>query len=394
MRAGPEPGAVSPWIFGRAADLALLLGGPVAGLGLLASAAALGEGFTPVWFIWVALLDTPHYFGTYARAFLDRVEFHERRRLYLRSFAWLALGPTALLVGWGLQGLGLSSWHEAPWHVFLLAFSIWAYLHVVRQHYGFLRLYHAKDPGLDPAEGRIDAALLYVGQLLPVSIFAFRHPELRALAGLPATPGNEPWRIGLEWGALGAIGSLCARFAAGQLRRHASGQALHAPKILLLVGVVSLAGLACLTPPATRVPLFAFAAFVTLYHDVQYQAIAFFQQRNRHLAAEAQAARHGPAVFFSRRPAAWIAAGLLFGASARWLGCGLGVHPGCDPWLPSATLPLFGSLHLDALFASVFLGVAMQHYFLDQHLWRLKGNQQLRRELGLALPASSPLLVP
>lgn len=380
-----------PWIFSPSRDLWLLLGGPLAGLLLLVAAAVLRDGFTYVWFAWVALLDTPHYFGTYARAFLDRVEFRRRRRLYLGSFAWLGLGPATLLLGWAAFRRG-APWHDAPWSLFLLGFSAWAYWHVVRQHYGFLRLYQAKDPQLGRQEARRDTALLYGGQILPILVFGFRHPELRVLLGLPASPGHEPWRAVFEGLAIAAIAVLALRFALAQLARASAGAPFCWPKVLHVGGVVLLAAVACLAPPVKDVPLYAFGALVTIYHDLQYQAIAFLQQRNRHQAAgDDPEAMYGPAVFFTRRPIAWIAAGLAFGASARLLGCGLGAHPGCESWLPAATLPLFGALHLDALFASVLFGVAMQHYFLDQHLWRLQGNPELRAELGLPPPRTPEL---
>ena len=90
----------------------------------------------------------------------------QRRKLLTWSLLWFLAGPAMILLGYGLFELGVSG-YKLPWELLLIFLGLWAYWHVVRQHYGFLRLYQKKNADSHPIDARLDSMLLYAGLLLP-----------------------------------------------------------------------------------------------------------------------------------------------------------------------------------------------------------------------------------
>jgi hypothetical protein len=133
-----------PWIFGARQDLAISLGGMSAGFALLMMHTLLHWNMIVVWFVWVVCLDTPHFFGTYYRTYLDSKEWRQRRGLLLGSLAVFLIGPTLLAVASALHAFGVQNF-KLPWRLLGVGVSLWAYLHITRQHYGVLRLYNRKN---------------------------------------------------------------------------------------------------------------------------------------------------------------------------------------------------------------------------------------------------------
>ncbi|MDX1547893.1 MAG: hypothetical protein R3247_12940, partial [Rhodothermales bacterium] len=232
------------WIINRRMDLLWFIGGALAAYGLFFLHAGLGWDMVGIWFLWVVLLDSPHFFGTFSRTYFDKQEFAQRRRLLLWSLLWFAAGPACILAAWGLYALGVGA-YEWPWKVFLIFFGLWAYWHIVRQHYGFLRLYQKKNGETDRRDFRLDSALLYGGLILPFLVFIVRHPEVRAQLGLaeavaayPALPAagrlgvlfDGTYLAALAWEhwvvALSAalIGTLAVAFLVRQLQKLHAGE--------------------------------------------------------------------------------------------------------------------------------------------------------------------------
>jgi hypothetical protein len=149
-----------------------------------------------IWFLWVVFLDSPHLFGTFSRTYLDKQEFRQRRKLLTLSLLWFLAGPAVILLGYGLFELGVGA-YQLPWKLLLIFLGLWAYWHVVRQHYGFMRLYQKKNADSHPIDARLDSALLYAGLLLPFLVYINRHPEtryrwaFRRPPGLPAVAGRR-----------------------------------------------------------------------------------------------------------------------------------------------------------------------------------------------------------
>ena len=71
---------------------------------------------------------------------------------------------------------------------FFFVAALWAYYHLVKQHYGFMVLYKKKNNDLAPIDNALDRLLL---------LFAFNYPFVAFIANDP-----KPWRV-------------CRRFCSG-----------------------------------------------------------------------------------------------------------------------------------------------------------------------------------
>lgn len=371
------------WIIDRRTDLVWFIGAALSGYFLWFLNAGLGWDMVAIWFVWVTLVDTPHFFGTYSRTFLDKEEFARRRTLLLGSLGWFLVGPAAIGISWVLFQAGSAS-YELPWTLYMAFFGVWAYWHVVRQHYGFMALYKKKGGETDRFDYRLDSALLYGGLMLPFAVFVVRHPETQGLVGI--TDAAHPAIPYLQSGALALIGVLAAAYVLRQLVLWRRGSALNIPKSLFLLAVVPLHVFICYSEAVLATGFFAFGAFVTVFHDLQYHAIVWFHHKNRYHKPGVDATRFGWASRISKTLPLYICCAVFMGVVVRLLGCGVEIHPGCFPFYPSTEHGMFGAFNTDRLLQGVLIGFALQHYFLDQFIWRTSKDQELNRDLKLAQP--------
>jgi hypothetical protein len=241
-----------------------------------------------------------------------------------------------------------------------------------------MALYQRKNDDTDPSDRRIDSLLLHIGLLAPFVAFLVRHPETRAVVGL------APMR---DVGAVVAASAIAVVvvalvFASRQFERWRLGLPVNVPKILFLAAVVPLHLTIGYSEAVLTAPILGFAAFVTIFHDVQYHAIVWFYQRNRYRSGDA--ARFGPAAWVGRGFVTFMACALTSGVLMGFASCSLGVQPGCTPLVDTSGMTLFGGVSLRDLFFGVFLGFLMHHYFLDQFIWRPSRDERLRLDLDLA----------
>src|SRR5262249_33808002 len=155
--------------------------------------------------------------------------------------------------------------------------SLWAYWHVVRQHYGIMALYKRKNHDHAPADWRIDRAVLYVGLLAPLVALALRHPKARTDLGLPAEPGA--WEQAAIVLAAVLVGAVVVVFLGRQFQLWRRREPINLPKVLFVAAVVPLHVLVCYHPATLTTTLLSFAAFVTIFHDLQYHAIVWHTQK-------------------------------------------------------------------------------------------------------------------
>ena len=379
------------WVISRRDDLLWFVGGSLAGYLLFYLHAGLKLDMIAVWFAWVTLLDTPHFFGTYSRTYLDRIEWKRRKRLLLGSLGWFLLGPvmigaSALLFR---AGVGL---YQMPLTIMVVLVSAWAYLHVVRQHYGILRLYSRKNGETDAADQRLDWMLMHLCLFAPLAAFAVRHPEVRAMLQIP--PGFATWPgwslATMTWEQVGVVASMAVvaavagAFAFRQVRLVRAGGGLNVPKLLFLAAVVPFYVFLCFSPASCTAPLLGFAAFVTLSHDFQYHALVWFHHRNRfHRSPAADLSAHGLAPRLSRSFATFFGCALAMSLVLRFLGCSLDLTPGCQPLVLTSHWPLFGEITSRELLIGIIAGLQMHHYFLDQFIWRPSRDTGLAHDLNL-----------
>jgi len=250
-----------PWVFGARQDLAISLGGMSAGFALLLMHTLLHWNMIVVWFVWVVCLDTPHFFGTYYRTYLDNREWTQRRGLLLGSLAVFLIGPAMLAAAAALHGLGVQSF-KLPWKIWGAGVSLWAYLHITRQHYGVLRLYNRKNNETGSVESQLDSFVLYGYLALCFVGLLFSHPQLRSgiylapQAPLPANFWTHPlanlsaltWDRWVFLAAGAGAAALLLQLAVFQVNKLLRGETINLPKLIFLGTVFLLHGVACSLP--------------------------------------------------------------------------------------------------------------------------------------------------
>jgi len=310
-----------------------VIGSAAAGYAYLLAFAAFHAPASLLWWIWSLGFDGTHIFGTASRTFFDSdARAHYPKLLYGSLIFFFALGPALVLAG-------LKGW------LYLLV-GVWAYYHVVRQHYGFMVLYKVKNRDLAPLDNRLDRLFLGVMMIAPpFHRFFIHHPkELGIPFSFPA----------LEIPLWLLVGATAAIYSGRQWQRWKAGDPIDLPKYLLFGAMIPLHWLT-----------FAFLSWqaavptVTIVHNLQYHAIVWFHNRNRYAGRD-----HGfiPTVV-SRSLLAYAAVGLLFSALYRVPGFELG--------------------KVSDLAFGLFCGFGLTHYYLDSRIWRVRHDPGLRAALQL-----------
>src|SRR4051812_40739316 len=337
------------WIISGREDLVWFIGSVVSSYALFALYVSGVLPLVPMVAAWAILIDAPHVFATFSRTYFDRAERKARKRLLLGSLLFFVVGPAMVLAGAGL--------------VFFFIAALWAYYHLVKQHYGFMVLYKKKNNDLQPIDNALDRLLL---------LFAFNYPFVAFIANDPAAMAHVPalLRGGVNFVAtlllMGTI-VLAIAWLARQIQRAFLREPLNVPKYLLLAAAIPMHWVALMTPmPAKPIAL---VAILTIYHNFQYHRLIWFHnQKYGRSVDKPQDNRviYGPAAFISRRLVFYIAFGVIFGiiyqGPRQYLGY-LNLHTGDSP----------GALSTPVQLGIAFLwGYAFIHYYLDSKIWRVR----------------------
>jgi hypothetical protein len=324
------------WFIGSVASSYLLFGLYVSGLLPL----------FPMLLGWAVLIDAPHVFGTFSRTYLDREERRARKRLLWGSLGFFAVGPLMVLAGLGA-------------FFFFLA-ALWAYYHLVKQHYGFMVLYKKKNRDLDKTDNALDRAFILAAMAYPFVAFVARDAD--ALRRVPAQLAGA---LGaLERALLAGTIAITILWLGRQVQRAVSGRPLNVPKYLLLAAAVPMHWVVLLTPMPQQ-PV-AVVAILTVYHNLQYHRLIWFHNKKYAGGRE----RHGAAELVSRRLTYYLAFGVLFGL-----------------WYQLPRRLVGESFGPEALWtqlaAAFFWGYAFIHYHLDAHIWRVRRDPSVGAALKM-----------
>lgn len=362
------------WLDRPGYDVPFYLLAALAGWATLIAHASFGVPALSLYWVWILFLDGPHLWATLSRTYLDRQEWAARRGVLLGSLLWLVLPAGTLL--WGA-----ATGDRAPYLIFLPFAQIWAYWHVVRQHYGFLVLYQRK--GGEPAgvDNRVDYAAFYTLMMAPFVSFALRHPEARRALGLPAALGGA--EQGLVLALLVATVAAGAIYVGKELLRARRGE-LNGTKNLFLLACVPLHLVALLHPRwSLAMDLLALAPIVTAFHNIQYQGIVWSYGQRRY-GGDAAPARFGPAPGLFRHPIAWYLMGLGGTIALRYA---TWAYDGRFwPFAPAGRQ--LGPFSAAEVVNAWWWFVAIHHYYLDQRIWRVKRDPAVVSGLGLASGAA------
>src|SRR6185312_8637365 len=226
-----EPRAISlRWIISAREDLVWFIGSVAASYLLLVLYVTGLLPLIPMVAGWAILIDAPHVFGTFSRTYFDKSEWKTRKRLMLGSLLFFVVGPLMVLLGAGFT--------------FFFIAALWAYYHLVKQHYGFMVLYKKKNNDLAPIDNALDRLLL---------MFAFNYPFVAFIAGDPNAMARVPpiLRSGVAAVAsLLLIGTIVLGigWVARQVQRAVLRQPLNVPKYLLLAAAIPMHWIALMTP--------------------------------------------------------------------------------------------------------------------------------------------------
>ncbi|HEX7174415.1 MAG TPA: hypothetical protein VF240_03925 [Pyrinomonadaceae bacterium] len=347
-------GAVSlRWIIGARDDLVWIIGSVASSYLMFALYVGGVVPLLPMVALWAILIDAPHVFATLSRTYFDREERRARKRLLWWSLLFFAVGPVMVLAG-----------ASSALAFFFLA-ALWAYYHLVKQHYGFMVLYKKKNADLARADNVLDRAFLALAFWLPFVIFIARDPE--AMERVPA-PLHRAVSY-LEWTLIVATAVAATLWLARQLQRAARREPLNVPKYLLLAAAIPMHWVVLLTPMPHK-PI-AIVALLTVYHNLQYHRLVWFHNQ-KYTRGDDRRERFGGAELISRRLAFYVLFGILFGL--WYQGPRQYVH-----WSSG-----FGQRDLSTqLFSSFFWGYAFIHYYLDSKIWRVRRDPSVGKALHM-----------
>ena len=355
------------WIISARDDLVWFIGSVLSSYVMLALYVT---GLIPLlWMVglWAVLIDAPHVFGTFSRTYFDRTERRARARLLWGSLLFFVVGPVMVLAGVGL--------------VFFFLAALWAYYHLVKQHYGFMVLYKKKNDDLRKIDNVFDRAFLLLAFTYPFVAFVVRDPE--AMQRVPA-------QLQSVFGAI-ETALLVATILAGvvwlgrQVQRWMQGLPLNIPKYLLLAAAIPMHWIVLLTPMPDKT--LAIVAILTIYHNLQYHRLIWFhnkkyQTRERGIPSSPMNAndpsvsrddlrtKYGAAELISRSLIYYVAFGILFGLwyqmprqYMRWT--------------------IGESTTVTQLIAAFFWGYAFIHYYLDSKIWRVRRDPEVGKALQM-----------
>jgi uncharacterized membrane protein len=405
-----HPSAISlRWIISAREDLVWFIGSVVSSYALLLLYVNGIVPLIPMVALWAILIDAPHVFGTFSRTYFDRSERRNRPRLLWGSLLFFIVGPVMVFLGAGL--------------VFFFAAALWAYYHLVKQHYGFMVLYKKKNGDLAPVDNALDRLLLLFAFNYPFVAFIAQDPE--AMARVPSTLQNGV--DGLA--AFLLVGTIVMAIAwlVRQIQRAFVGLPLDVPKYLLLAAAIPMHWVVLLTPMPHK-PI-AIVAILTIYHNLQYHRLIWFHNQKytsgtagrrgsqrgspagvhilpatarRSLAepiepdgSERQSlsalrggeaarqdlrVRYGAAELISRRLLFYIVFGIIFGliyqGPRQYLGY-IGMRNG------QASGATTEQSFATQLTISFLWGYAFIHYYLDSKIWRIRRDPAVGKALNM-----------
>jgi hypothetical protein len=372
------------WIISARDDLVWLIGSVASSYLLLILYVNGILPLAPMVALWAILIDAPHVFGTFSRTYFDRTERHNRSRLLWGSLLFFAVGPVMVYAGAGL--------------VFFFIAALWAYYHLVKQHYGFMVLYKKKNNDLAPIDNALDRLLL---------LFAFNYPFVEFIARDPEAMARVPAKLqsgvnGLATILLAGTLILAVAWLGRQIQRALAGEPLNVPKYLLLAAAIPMHWIVLLTPMPHK-PI-AIVAILTIYHNLQYHRLIWFHNQKYVTAGSssdqgssataltgtagvpptpattALRTRYGAAELISRRLLYYIAFGILFGliyqGPRQFLGY-LSLKNG------SATGGAAEQSLAIQLGISFLWGYAFIHYYLDSKIWRVRHDPSVGKALNM-----------
>ncbi len=358
-------GAPGRWLFSPSLDLAVFVAPALIALAVVALGPALAlptETPDAAWIALVLMVDVAHVWSTAFVTYLDPAELRRQPRLY-------ALVP---LAGWAA---GVALYAAGGPALFWRVLAYLAVFHFVRQQYGWVALYRARNGERDRAGAIVDGAAIYAATVYP--LLWWHAAPARSFAWF--RPGD--FATGLSSTIVTVAGALYVAILATYVVR-AVLQARRGPVSWGKHLVVATTAACWYTGIVATDGDLTFTVTNVLIHGVPYAALVFVY--GRAVAAHDPVTASGPG-------ARLLARGVLVFAASLWAVAYLEEllwdravwhdHP-----------HLFGGdLGLDdthAFLVPLLAVPQLTHYILDGFLWRRRHNPRLA--LWFRGPASAP----
>jgi hypothetical protein len=309
------------------------------------------------------LVDYAHIVVTWPFVLFDRQTMAREGVFYGVGFA-VILALSAVATAAGKQGQVI--W----WSIFIY----WGAFHIVRQHYGFLRLYQARQRPRRARTGRAEVWCLYTGTAFPYLLNLNQGWALHA-----AVEAGEVFAVPVPGAAVVVCGGVFV-VALGAtifeaIAAYRAGEPVGALRLLTLGLAVSNFWIGLLVY-GKHDALHAML-FITSTHNVQYLAIIGYVARRRYTA---EGARENPlAQLFVGRTffGALFAGSLVYLLVIGWLST-------TSPALAFTRYVFTDSPGAMSYAANALIGTVYVHYLFDGRMWKIGRDARLRRELGLA----------
>lgn len=336
------------WLVSRRYDLTFFIGGAVLTLVFLGLYELLerlgmpihGESVLITYFVYTALFDHPHIFQTFSRTHLDRTELSRHRATHTYGLA------AFIAIGFGVAAMRLE-------RELIVVAAIYGSWHIVRQHWGFLRIYKALNDDFSPIDDWIDGVLFYAG-MAALILYDYTGPgETTVVYGeLTARfPVIPDWISQTTWWLFVSSG---VAFVGRQAWLLKQGKPINGPKLLLLLAAL---GTHSVVFFFTATPFLVAEALETAYHNVQYQGFMMHYQRRRFAAGTVKR---------------WLKMAFVYG-------------------LLVGVIEIVGLVYRS--WSWVFIPFAMLvlwHYYVDGKIWKIGSSPELRTLIRERDPGAAP----
>jgi uncharacterized membrane protein len=355
------------WIINARDDLIWFIGSVASSYVLFALYVSGVIPLLPMVAFWAILIDAPHVFGTFSRTYFDRTERQNRPRLLWGSLLFFLVGPLLVLLKLGF--------------FFFFVAALWAYYHLVKQHYGFMVLYKKKNGDLAAIDNALDRFLL---------LFAFNYPFVAFIANDREAMARVPPLLlkgvnGLALILLSGTIVLAVVWVGRQIQKLISGESLNVPKYILLAAAIPMHWIVLLTPMPHK-PI-AIVAILTIYHNFQYHRLIWFHNQKYRNTSEASSQsqlsnslsqKYGAAALISRRLPFYVGFGIVFGLLYQ------GPRQVLGYWSLKSGNGLVTEQALPLQLGVAFLwGYALIHYYLDSKIWRIRRDPSVGKALNM-----------
>ena len=348
------------WIVSPGFDLCFFITSVFMGFLLIFLNINIGIDAITIFLFYTLLFDLPHTLNTMYMIFIDPTK--EKLALFRMScFAYL-LGPIMLVVDYTLSNNVFSI-------SFLLFISLYGSWHIFRQHYGFISLYQSKNTEKVGFTNKQDYRFFHSIFILGVILLHIRSSRYYLEEALNNIGIYDSF---INWGT-NIFNMLILTYTIILISKIFDIKIVfNLPKFLFMISCFSLLTFLVNSQIIDDQPFLFFLAVFTIHHNIQYHGIVYQFSRKNFRNIEGLISRN-----ISKGFLRFICFGILISTCYKLTQWTLFGGVSSSKYIPLLTkigaievLPgEFYSLKNFVVF--LMLGMPIQHYFLDQKIWKI-----------------------